>query len=53
MYTVSLIGLLSLVLTLLPPVLLIFITVWVYKMKKNSDKMVSTQEEIAELLKKG
>jgi hypothetical protein len=52
MYAASFLGLFSLLITMVVPVAMIILLIWIYQIKKNSDIQVEQNKEIIELLKK-
>ncbi len=52
MYAASMLGIFSLLITIAVPVLLVFLSIWIYQIKKNSENQVEQNKEIIQLLKK-
>jgi 4-hydroxybenzoate polyprenyltransferase len=52
MYAASILGLFSLLITIAVPVLLVFLLIWIYKIKKNSETQIEQNKEIIQLLRK-
>jgi uncharacterized protein YoxC len=52
MYAASMLGIFSLLITIAVPVAFIFLLIWVYQIKKNSESQVEQNKEIIQLLKK-
>lgn len=53
MFGTSMLGISSLLITIAIPVLVVFISIWIYQIKKNSETQVEQNKEIIQLLKKG
>lgn len=48
----SVLGLISLLLTIALPVSLVFLLIWIYQLKKNSETQIEQNREIIRLLEK-
>lgn len=52
MYAASMLGVFSLLITIAVPVLLVFLSIWIFQIKKNCETQVEQNKEIIQLLKK-
>ncbi|MEC1717902.1 hypothetical protein [Schinkia azotoformans] len=53
MVSPSAIGLLSTIIVMVVPVSMVFLLIWVYQIKRNSETQVTQNKEIIQLLEKG